>query len=190
MKAANPTIQTSPFIRRCRGVIGVISRRDRHLLIRRAIGVPKGGHWCFPGGHVERGETSRRAVTRELAEELGITVVPIARIGAIRVSESGYVLVIWRVRYVSGSIALAPAEVADVRWCTPCQARSMRQCLASTASVLELLRRSDVRIHPDGTAAIASHQLAPPWWSPTRGDSKRSDSFQRDAESGPRRPRP
>ena len=90
-----------------RGVIGILSRGDEYLMIRRAAGVPKGGAWCFPGGHVEPGETPRKAVVREMAEELGIGVAPTIRIGAVRVPDSGYVLAVWCVRHSSGVFRLA-----------------------------------------------------------------------------------
>lgn len=34
-----------------------------------------GGHWAFPKGHAEAGETSLQAAKRELAEETGLTLV-------------------------------------------------------------------------------------------------------------------
>jgi len=35
----------------------------------------RGGHWDFPKGHVEKGETEQQTATRELREETGITDV-------------------------------------------------------------------------------------------------------------------
>lgn len=35
------------------------------------------GHWAFPKGHPEQGETDLQAATRELAEETGLTQVQI-----------------------------------------------------------------------------------------------------------------
>lgn len=35
------------------------------------------GHWAFPKGHPEKGETDLQAATRELAEETGLTEVEI-----------------------------------------------------------------------------------------------------------------
>ena len=43
------------------------------LLIQRGWD-PFKGCWALPGGHVDAGETSREAATRELAEEAGIDV--------------------------------------------------------------------------------------------------------------------
>jgi len=33
------------------------------------------GLWCFPGGHLEPGETSQEAVVREIQEELGAVLM-------------------------------------------------------------------------------------------------------------------
>lgn len=109
------------------------------LMVRRAPGIVKGGCWCFPGGHVEVGETPRRAVRRELREELGIEVDPVERLGAIRLEEPGYVLAVWRVRHVGGRYCLAKAEIAETRWVTPREAREIEPGLPSNLHVLSML---------------------------------------------------
>ena len=129
----------SPDRRVRRGVIGILSRGPALLMIRRALGIPKGGYWCFPGGHIERGETPRRAVSRELAEELGIGVTPTERLGSVRVRDTNYILAVWRVRHIHYEFRLAEQEIAEVRWLTPSQIRAIRPSLPSNDRVLEML---------------------------------------------------
>lgn len=53
----------------------VIQRPDgRFLLAQRPAGKVYAGYWEFPGGKIEPGEPSERALARELHEELGIDV--------------------------------------------------------------------------------------------------------------------
>ena len=54
---------------------GVLQAADgRVLLAQRPPGKIAAGKWEFPGGKIEAGETVLQALTRELNEELGITV--------------------------------------------------------------------------------------------------------------------
>ena len=46
----------------------------RFLLTSRPAGKAYAGHWEFPGGKVEAGESIEAALARELHEELGITI--------------------------------------------------------------------------------------------------------------------
>ena len=122
-----------------RGVIGILARGAGYLVVRRAYGITKGGFWCFPGGHVEPGETPRAAVRRELAEELGIEVVPTERLGSIRVVDGNYILAVWRVRPVTEVLVIAKREIAEARWLTPTQIRAIRPSLTSNERVLRML---------------------------------------------------
>lgn len=60
--------------------VGVLIERDaqgregRFLLTSRPEGKVYAGHWEFPGGKVEPGESIEQALRRELHEELGITI--------------------------------------------------------------------------------------------------------------------
>lgn len=122
-----------------RGVIGILSRGATYLLVRRAPGIVRGGSWCFPGGHVERGETPRRAIQRELTEELGIKVAPTQRLGSLRLADLKYVLAVWRVDHTGGRFQLARDEIAEAQWLTPQQIRVLRNGLPSNERVLEML---------------------------------------------------
>ena len=55
--------------------VGVLIGADgRFLLTSRPEGKVYAGHWEFPGGKLEAGETVEQALRRELHEELGITI--------------------------------------------------------------------------------------------------------------------
>ncbi|MCC9598775.1 MULTISPECIES: NUDIX domain-containing protein [unclassified Rubrivivax] len=57
--------------------VGVLVAPDgRFLLTSRPEGKVYAGHWEFPGGKLEAGETVEEALRRELQEELGITIGP------------------------------------------------------------------------------------------------------------------
>ncbi|MGC4077053.1 MAG: NUDIX domain-containing protein [Rubrivivax sp.] len=57
--------------------VGVLVAPDgRFLLTSRPEGKVYAGHWEFPGGKLEAGETVEEALRRELHEELGITIGP------------------------------------------------------------------------------------------------------------------
>jgi 8-oxo-dGTP diphosphatase len=50
----------------------LVASDGRVLLAQRPEGKVYAGYWEFPGGKVERGETPRHALARELEEELGV----------------------------------------------------------------------------------------------------------------------
>lgn len=58
-----------------RAVVGILKRNETLLVAQRPEGKPYSGYWEFPGGKVEKNETSQAALARELHEELGIEVI-------------------------------------------------------------------------------------------------------------------
>jgi 8-oxo-dGTP diphosphatase len=61
-----------PLIQVAVGVL--LAEQGKFLLTTRPEGKAYAGHWEFPGGKIEAGETIEQALVRELHEELGIHV--------------------------------------------------------------------------------------------------------------------
>ncbi len=90
----------------------------RLLLVRRA-NEPGRGRWSVPGGRVEAGETDHHALVREVAEETGLQVEVLRRVGeAQRPAPGGGVFAIhdYTCRATAGTLR-AGGDAADARWC-------------------------------------------------------------------------
>ncbi|MCS4510175.1 NUDIX domain-containing protein [Xylophilus ampelinus] len=73
---ADPAVATSAR-KHTEVAVGILVRADDALLLTsRPVGKPYAGHWEFPGGKLEAGETVEQALRRELVEELGIAIGP------------------------------------------------------------------------------------------------------------------
>lgn len=105
----------------------------RFLLVLRR-NEPHARHWALPGGKVEPGETLSEAVVREVWEETGLHVAPVAELWTSRVptgalatlpsdaelpagSERQFEVHTFAVTVESGSV-IAGDDAADARWFT------------------------------------------------------------------------
>lgn len=103
-------------------VTAVIQRSDRRLLIcqrRRNDTSPL--KWEFPGGKVEPGESPEAALTRELREELAVTLTKCVEMGRTRhkyAATPGEL----EIRFYAASIAekeLTPRVFEQIAWVLP-----------------------------------------------------------------------
>jgi len=106
------------------GVGGVVIYRHRVLLVRRGA-EPLKGQWSLPGGMLELGEELEEGVRRELKEETGLDVKPLAMLTVFdRIVRGGlrgrrvryhYVIVDYVCRRKGGRLA-PDSDVVDACW--------------------------------------------------------------------------
>ena len=104
------------------------------IVCREEEGVPQvlvirhknGGHWAFPKGHVESGETEEETARREIWEETGLKVkLNLGFRKVVTFSPKSRVMkdvVYFAARPSGGRLARQEAEVEDMRWTTFAQA--------------------------------------------------------------------
>ncbi|MET7514358.1 (deoxy)nucleoside triphosphate pyrophosphohydrolase [Streptomyces sp. NPDC005480] len=99
-------------------VAAALHDSGRLLAARRSAPPELAGRWELPGGKVEPGEDPKRALVRELREELGIGAELVARVPGEWPLKPGYVLRVWTARLLSGRPR--PLEDHDdLRWLGP-----------------------------------------------------------------------
>jgi 8-oxo-dGTP diphosphatase len=120
---------------------GAVLDGGRLLAARRTAPPALAGRWELPGGKVESGEREEQALVRELREELGIDVEPVARVAGEWPIRQGLVLHVWRARLLKGT----PTPLQDhdeLRWVTPEEAFDvdwLDQDVPAVAAVVEAL---------------------------------------------------
>ncbi len=124
-----------------RGVVGVVHRDGRWLMIRRAEGISAAGWWCFPGGAIEADETPANALVRELREEVGLAVRPVREVWVWRRPDGRLELSWWLAEPVGSDDVLIcdPLEVAEARWVTPDEVPSLHPLLDNNRAFLETI---------------------------------------------------
>ena len=100
-------------------IVAVLRRGGRVLAIRRGPGVPRPGYWQPLSGKVEPGETQEQAVVREVREEVGLTVSPLAKVWESETDDGLFRLHWWTADATTGEVVPDPVEVAETRWVTP-----------------------------------------------------------------------
>ena len=117
-----------PFL----AVSAAIIRDGRVLIVRRA-NPPAHGLYTLPGGVVEVGETLTEALKREITEETGLTIEPVALAGHREVIVRGddgrtarhFVILAFAARWISGEPQLN-AELHDARWLPPSELAALK----------------------------------------------------------------
>ena len=55
-------------------VAAILQKEDKILIARKKEGKPQAGYFEFPGGKIEKGETTEERLARELMEEMNIKI--------------------------------------------------------------------------------------------------------------------
>ncbi|HZL31422.1 MAG TPA: NUDIX hydrolase [Pseudolabrys sp.] len=113
-------------------VSAAIMRDGKVLAVRRAR-KPALNLYTMPGGAVEIGETVHEAVMREVREETGLDIYPVALAGhreAIQRDAAGkverhFVILCFAARWRSGEVVLNE-ELDDARWLKPEELSALR----------------------------------------------------------------
>jgi len=114
-------------------VSAAIIRDGRVLVARRAKGAST-GIFTMPGGVVEAGETLHEALVREIREETGIAIHPVALAGErefISRDEAGrvarhFVILCFACRWISGEGVPLLEELSELRWLAPAELAGLK----------------------------------------------------------------
>ena len=94
--------------------------KNKILLIRRAAHLTNGGKWAIPGGFLDRDETCKQAVSRELKEETGLNGknVKLFKItdDPNRKNEDRQNIAFIYTMEAEGEINFDPEEVSEAKW--------------------------------------------------------------------------
>jgi 8-oxo-dGTP diphosphatase len=122
---------------RRRGVVAVVRRADKFLVIRRSQHVRAPGMHCFPGGAIEPGESEGEAVCREMSEELSL-VATAKKLLWRSVTAWNVELAWWLVEIDVAAEPIAnPAEVESFFWLSAAEIRGLAELLASNVEFLD-----------------------------------------------------
>jgi len=120
-----------------RGVVAVVLRGDRFLVIRRSQHVRAPGMHCFPGGSIEMGESEPDAVRREMLEELALSAEP-QRLLWRSVTPWGVEIAWWLAEIAADAVPVTnPLEVEWFDWLTIADIRALSRLLASNVEFLD-----------------------------------------------------
>jgi 8-oxo-dGTP diphosphatase len=122
----------------------VVDDHGRALLIRRL----DNRRWEPPGGVLELGEAIHDGLRREVREETGLDVEPIALSGVYKNMPRGIIALVFLCKITGGALA-TNEEVTDFRWVTPSEAPR----LMSEAYAIRVLDA----LHDPGPAAVRPH---------------------------------
>jgi 8-oxo-dGTP diphosphatase len=116
----------------------VIDEQGRALVIQRR----DNAHWEPPGGILERDETITEGLLREVREETGLIVEPVALTGVYKNMSRGIVALVFRCRAVGGALR-ENSEVTGFRWVRESEVSTIMS-EAYAVRILDAFRHSTV----------------------------------------------
>ena len=127
-----------------RAVVALLEQNEKVLVIQRSEFVVAPGKICFPGGHLEPGETVEMALVREMQEELGLDVEPVKQVWHSH-STWGIELFWWQANHLADQeIRWDPQEVAWARWMSWQEFRQSDDLLSSNMEFLDAMAAGEI----------------------------------------------
>lgn len=146
------------------GVVIVVEQAGQLLVIRRAAHLLAGGAWCFVGGAIEPSETQEEACVREFAEEVGGCIRPIRKVWEYTRPDGRLRLHWWLAELIdtaNGELCSNPAEVAELRWCSPDDILALPRLLAGNVTFLREVWRTIAEQQTCRAAGGAAARISP-----------------------------
>jgi 8-oxo-dGTP diphosphatase len=113
-------------------VVRALARRgERVLVIKRGPLARLPGYWAPLSGTLEPGETQEEALVREVHEEVGLRVSPVAKVWESQTDDGKFRLHWWMAEAEEDEVVMDPGEVSDVRWVTPREFSDLRPVFAA-----------------------------------------------------------
>jgi ADP-ribose pyrophosphatase YjhB (NUDIX family) len=124
--------------------------RDGHVLLARRARGASLSVFTLPGGVVEAGETLHEAIVREVMEETGIAIEPVALAGHrefIVRDEAGrvqrhFVILSFAARWISGEGTPHLEELSELRWLRPSELAGLK----TTEGLAEIIAAACARM--------------------------------------------
>lgn len=117
----------------------IIEQFGRALITQRSESMSQALLWEFPGGKIEEGETETECLTREIMEELNLSITPIQRLTPVQQQYEKYTieLIPYICQYIRGTVELA--EHRTYHWVTQDDLKGYEWCPADLPVVKEYL---------------------------------------------------
>jgi len=101
--------------------VGVIIKKDGKVLLQKRIGAHGEGTWCFPGGHLEFGESPEQTALREVKEEVNVDIAKPRVVGLtndiMRADKKHYVTIFVEAEYAGGEARIGePDKLKEIGW--------------------------------------------------------------------------
>lgn len=97
-------------------VVAILRRDGRVLVILRGPQARRSGYWSPVSGSIEPGEIQADAVAREVLEEVGLVVRPLAKVWECPTDDGSYRLHWWTTEIEPGELRLDPGEASAACW--------------------------------------------------------------------------
>lgn len=106
-------------------VVAVISKGNTVLMMKRTH-KENNVQWVFPGGKIEKNESAFDAIIREVAEEIGVLVAPMANLAERIHPDTGVHISYIRCKMIHGTVRnMEKDKASEVAWVPAAQVESM-----------------------------------------------------------------